>query len=547
MSKHVADSRRVGYLAERLKEDALTESEQAELQDIIRNQPEARKYLVELLYLSVELRDVVSHWTDQDFNIKSNVIYGWFTKSAIAGLAAVIALTFFLWRPWGGEPSSPVSVADGIMTEEQLDAEGVAVVSRLSGVHWGEGTTLSIPRVENGSPLGAGVMEILKGLVQIDFYSGATVIIEGPAKMVIESADQGRLIYGNLWAHVPPPARGFKILTEAFDVVDLGTEIGVSVNRDGEGEVHVLDGEVEVFSNVDGEQQDKLLQTGEGVEVNKDGVQKSITARADDFAVAARLSGEAQGRFQQWKDSQQLWREDPGVIVSYDFDGGSAWDSTVKNMSTSALPDTEGAVVGCKRVEGRWPGKQALEFRNSSNRVRLNVPGEYKDITLSCWLRLDAVDSPEISLFHPETKQDRYLHWTLVNVKPGIVHLHFSETTKAKGGKAERNHYHSTWNLLSKKHGVALGEWMHLASVYDSEKKQVRHYQNGKNIGVSEIKDPRPLGIGNADIGNWPYHAWAKGTKWEVRNLNGAIDEFMIAKRVLEPDEIEAIWKVGRP
>ena len=88
---------------------------------------------------------------------------------------------------------------------------------------------------------------------------------------------------------------------------------------------------------------------------------------------------------------------------------------------------------------------------------------------------------------------------------------------------------------------------MHLAVVYDPVEGYVTHYQNGKALAKNVIEEPRLLGVGTADIGNWPYQEWAAGTEFEVRNLNGAIGEFLIMKRAWSPEEIKVLWEVGRP
>ena len=72
-------------------------------------------------------------------------------------------------------------------------------------------------------------------------------------------------------------------------------------------------------------------------------------------------------------------------------------------------------------------------------------------------------------------------------------------------------------------------------------------YANGELIGTNEIEEPRPLSIGTADIGNWPYQEWAEGTEFQVRNLDGAIDEFLVMQRALKPSEIGQIFAAGRP
>jgi len=342
---------------------------------------------------------------------------------------------------------------------------------------------------------------------------------------------------------VPPPARGFRIETSAFEVLDLGTEFGMKVDRDGHGEVHVLDGEVQVQAKATNGGKARLL-SGEGLNLSADGSTSEIKAQPEKFAAAGRLSGEARKRFERWQAFHRQLRQDPDLLVSYDFQDVGGWARSVPNVASAAPADTEGAVVGCKRIEGRWPGKGALEFRNSSHRLRLNLPGTFDDLTLACWVRVDRVNSSRVSLLHPETDRDRYLHWTLVNVKEGTMHMHFRETVHQKRKVPDFRHYHCDRNLLM---DSSLGRWMHLAVTYDSAAGKVSHFLNGTLIGTNEIEEPRPLGIGTADLGNWPYHEWAEGTEFEVRNLNGAIDEFLIMRRALREDEIAALCEAGQP
>ncbi len=82
---------------------------------------------------------------------------------------------------------------------------------------------------------------------------------------------------------------------------------------------------------------------------------------------------------------------------------------------------------------------------------------------------------------------------------------------------------------------------MHVAVVYDPKSGLVNHYQNGQVIGVNPIETPRLLGIGTVDIGNWPYKEWAAGTEFEVRNLDGALDEFLIMKRAWTAEDIKEL------
>ena len=69
-------------------------------------------------------------------------------------------------------------------------------------------------------------------------------------------------------------------------------------------------------------------------------------------------------------------------MLHFDFKNRMSSDWTLRNATTNdSAPD--GIIVGCQWTEGRWPGKRALEFRSVSDRVRLDVPGEFEALTLS--------------------------------------------------------------------------------------------------------------------------------------------------------------------
>ena len=51
---------------------------------------------------------------------------------------------------------------------------------------------------------------------------------------------------GRLTAEVPPAASGFTVNTPRLNAVDIGTRFGVNVEENGDSELHVMEGEVEV-------------------------------------------------------------------------------------------------------------------------------------------------------------------------------------------------------------------------------------------------------------------------------------------------------------
>lgn len=92
------------------------------------------------------------------------------------------------------------------------------------------------------------LLSLAGGLAEIRFAGGASVVIEGPARLELLSAHSARLISGKLAAHVPEPARGFQVHCPQGKIVDLGTEFGMTVGGDGATDVHVFSGKVEAHA-----------------------------------------------------------------------------------------------------------------------------------------------------------------------------------------------------------------------------------------------------------------------------------------------------------
>ena len=83
------------------------------------------------------------------------------------------------------------------------------------------------------------------GVAHLEFYSGATVILEAPAEFDLISRTQAYCRRGKLRAIVPPQAEGFTIGSPVMDLVDRGTEFGLQVGAGDATEVHVFQGKVE--------------------------------------------------------------------------------------------------------------------------------------------------------------------------------------------------------------------------------------------------------------------------------------------------------------
>ncbi|MCA9059075.1 MAG: FecR domain-containing protein, partial [Planctomycetaceae bacterium] len=120
----------------------------------------------------------------------------------------------------------------------EQQSSGFAVLSGQADAVWGD-TVLS-----TGTIVPPGELRLQSGLAQFELFSGVTLVVEGEASFSILSPMEVSVSSGKVRARVPEPAQGFRLLTEAGEVVDLGTEFAVNVSAN-QAELHVLDGMVE--------------------------------------------------------------------------------------------------------------------------------------------------------------------------------------------------------------------------------------------------------------------------------------------------------------
>ena len=174
--------------------------------------------------------------------------------AAAATLAFFLGLALMYWKaPTGSNDDAPPDLA----RLGEPSAKGFAVIEKLFDASWvSPGNSF-----REGDMLGAEILRLSSGIAKMQFFSGATMIVEGPAEISLKSAWEAICLEGRIRMQVPPAARGFKLQAPGTEIIDLGTEFGLVV-RDGKGHLEVLDGEVAVRR--DGREQ--LLKMAEALE-----------------------------------------------------------------------------------------------------------------------------------------------------------------------------------------------------------------------------------------------------------------------------------------
>lgn len=515
--------KRLSQLIDAHLEGKLTSIEADELSRAMFVEPEVRR----LFWEHTALHGLIQEATRLEWlgtasaEVENKVVrVAWWRWAAPLAAAAAVVLLAVAW--WQRTPR-----AQGL-------TNGVAVLTRVVGVEWADPNASRAA----GAVLTPGSLRLKSGAVQVEFYSGARVVVEGPAEFRLVSSREGFLQAGRLTAHVPPQAHGFKIGSAALTVVDQGTDFGVAVSDAATEEVHVFAGKVEVVLNARNATMRPLV-TGEAARLET-GALRSIPATPASFLgeaeLACRDAAEAQRRYAAWREASRALGADPATLVHFTYEDQGSWDRLLTNHADRGSAATHGNIIGCRWAEGRWPGKRALTFSGEGDRVRFEVTAPMPTVTFLAWLRVDGLPHSTHALCAAETEQPGALRWQLT--RQGALRLGVARPSS--GPEANWEAVNSPAVITPER----LGQWLMVASVFDG--KRISHYANGQLVAAVKAEGPSPFTLSTVELGNWgvtpdlPNFQWAakRGPDYFLRGFQGRIDEFAILARALSAAEV---------
>mgnify|MGYP000026390317 CR=1 FL=1 len=467
--------------------------------------------------LSSKSTSKVTAITDNRIDHNNSFISPW--KFAAAA-AIVLGIYQFVTRPTILTPINQPEVA-----AQEIHDTGFAVLTRVVDAQW---TDSNAPN--QGDFLSADSFSLESGLVQIEFLSGVSLVVEGDAEFEILSSEEMYLTRGKLRAHVPPHAIGFQIHTPRGTALDLGTEFALDLDSE-KCELHVIDGEVEWHPK---DEIETLLTGGTGLRLS-DAAPAKISAEPTRFTspnqLAAQLATRQGKRLNEWRAQS----EHQNLVAHFPFDQQGLWNRQLQPTQSNISP---GSIVAAEKVTGRWPGKDALDFSPNGSRVRVTIPGEYQQITFATWARIDSLDRQFNALFLTDNYEEGKPHWQLTSEGQLFFSVRLDET--------KLHHINLSppvWNHASSQ------QWLHLVTTFDAPSRTAVHYLNGEEISSEQApvdKAVPAIRIGNAQIGNWGLPT-KNDPEFAIRNLNGRLDEFSIFSTVLSPTEVQSLYQSGKP
>lgn len=449
-------------------------------------------------------------------------------------------------------------------------ASPTLLVGRITGMvdcRWDNDRHPSSVILHPSPPVSLGdTFALAAGLLEITYDSGAKVILQGPCTYEVESRAGGYLSLGKLTARVEAGndeyrmmndelrtrkngiqhaafniQRFFAIRTPTAVVTDLGTEFGVEVGKDGHTTSHVFQGVVEMQPIGAQGQAVRLTVNesacvasvckGEVATVRRMAADPAAFVGPRQFVKAAQQAQEKQELkpFHRWQAYSQELRRDPSLVAYYDFQQRQGSPSLLSNVAESSKGLCDGVIENLTWGDGRFPGKQALQFSSPTGYVSVNLPQKLDDLTLAAWVFVESLDNLRNGLLMSDQwGQQGLIHWQLWDDGCGsfCISGHPDFPTTPIFDRAQ------------------FGRWTHIAVAYDHAVQVARFYHDGHSLGGERLGEHTSISIGPARIGNWNAGRTGANT---VRNFHGRIDELAVFGRALSIEEIRAMYAAGKP
>jgi len=410
-----------------------------------------------------------------------------------------------------------------------------------------EGET-SFGAIYRGQDLYTGPVELTAGFAEIKLDGGTNIIVEAPARLVLESAGRVYLERGRVVVKVNAATENpFVVYSSHASIVDYGTEFGVQVDHTGNTLTHVFEGKVELRSGSNPlrfeyrlplTQNQGGLADARGQLIPKEG-QGGLFVRQHEFETNIKASeGSA---YHRWLAYSYRLRRDPGLAAYYTFERDKDSSTTLKNMAgvTSGLLDGTLGTANQTSLptweQGRWPQKTALSFDRVNQQfveipvhpaISINGP-----VTIAAWVECTKPGDGGHLL------SNRVGMRSLCNYQFGYRGPMITDWAMGMHLARKADSLDAVNQMFSKPVPQITG-WTLIAATHDND--TVKFYLNGKLVDEHYWPHKQPLAEGGVMIGT-DY------SPDDPARFNGKIGEIVIAKRIFTEEEIVEMYEAGKP
>ena len=438
-----------------------------------------------------------------------------------AAATAPKSMTPVSWLPWAVAAAACFAALAGWWPQTHFRLESGPGAGQLTALLVDEaGADFAERRQPGEVRFDPGHYELRSGTVHLRFVNGADLVIQGPADFEIRDERTTRLVSGTVRAIVPPAARGFTVETPGMAYEDVGTEFGLSLDAaTGESAMHVFDGQV----NLHGKELSSVF-GGESVRC-RDGQFQA----APELDTATFPSPDSIGHL-RWASQRKEMLAHPGLIAWFPFErqGNPSVLPNAVRSAPAKVPD--GRIAGARWATGRWPGKEALWFDRESDFAEIEIPGEFRELSVAVWLKVDRFDRQMNAILNSN------------GFEAGDVHLQTNRFGLPRGGLIGVDRPSARWVG----NPIPEGKWAYVVSVLSLPERTHLIYVNGLLVLEAAIAPSEVLiRPGHCRLGNWLAEGAAQPTA--SRALSGMVDEVAIWNRSLSQEEIVDLTERGRP
>ena len=240
--------------------------------------------------------------------------------------------------------------------------------------------------------------------------------------------------------------------------------------------------------------------------------------------------------FRRWKAFSEELRKREDMLAYYDFqrdpnDRRDATNSEVLRNRAMTGRKYDGQLRGAVQwAQGRFPGKHALRSGYSDDDgVHINIPEECRQVTLAAWVNIETISRPIVPCCRPMVlRSPGSLHWLDLSGRKNVDRLLWF--TKGMGG--------FSLPVFDKS---GLGKWRFVAAVFDPPEASSHIISTASCLANVRSRPIRGfLKLGPTMIGAWePLNIPCA----RDRRIEGRMDELMIFRSALSPDEIQKIYE----
>ena len=373
-------------------------------------------------------------------------------------------------------------------------------------------------RLEKNTKIREGdIIDTLDGTCTIKYFDKTTIRVENYSEIRMNSHSNGKniqLVSGSLYSSVTPQDKNSRmtINSSTGSATVLGTKFTVTSTKTAM-KLDVIKGAVHLKNNTGHE---AVVKSGEYA-ITRDNVPVEVlkTPVQDEIK-------EEEEKFYRWLSYSTKLRNDSDLVAYYDFQELDDSPNILKNraLKNIKLP-LDGKMTNTVPVQGRWIHKEALYFTGRSfidcgSHEVFNIQDR---LTIFAWVKSLAFKSNQETVI---SKADSA--WRLARYKN-------SDGIELAGTGLKPN----SWTIANEK--VDDGKWHLIVGVYNGSSLSV--YIDGKLEASEDATGKIALNYASVSIGT--------NSVYNDRFFNGWIDELGIFKRALNKDEIQKLFRQGKP